>query len=615
MGAGNRCHGNLWPLVSYNRVMKSYSFASLATLSVLFGVIQPVSAQWQTQSILIKPGWTAVYLHVDPSYTSLASLIGGDPANPISEVWLWESTASSIQYVTSPQAPVNGSSQWATWARNASGASTLSTLVPNAAYLIHSQASTNYTWMIKGRPIAPNYLWTSSGINLIDFPTVPVSPPALDNFLALVPNFQTLADIYQYTGGELGPSNPFQVFSPHSVPVVRGQAFWIRSGNYFNNYFGPFQVAIDGGADFGDSSSLASFHLRNTTPSTVTVQLQLIPSEASPAGQPAIVSVPPLVVRGSLNASNLTYTASSLDVNSSLSWTLPPKGQAGSDIVVILGVNRVAFGNSTPGLYAGILKFTDSYHFTEVDVPVSAQPASYSGLWVGAAQVSQVANYLKTYQRDVNNAPVLGSNGAYVVTGLNTGLGATASAFPLRLILHNDGTNVVLMQRVFFGLDASANAILATSETKLDPNRLTTARRISAVLFPWTKNNDTWSFSGQLLPGSTLTAHVPLAYDDQASNPFLHTHHPDHNNLDTSYNPPQQQDRGLESYDLNRNITLSMNTVGTDFDSLTRYGQSFQGSYSEAVNMVGIGGAIRTFNVTGSFVINRISPIAVLTRP
>ena len=123
--------------------------------------------------------------------------------------------------------------------------------------------------------------------------------------------------------------------------------------------------------------------------------------------------------------------------------------------------------------------------------------------------------------------------------------------------------------------------------------------------------------TGRLLPGSTLTtvADVSLPYDDQASNPFLHTFHPDHDNLDHSRNPKVQLARGLTSYDINRRITLTLNSVGTDFDSLTQYGRSFRGAYNETISLVGIGGAPRTFNVAGTFLINRISPIAVLTVP
>jgi len=596
------------------RILHS-AFPLLAFLALWLGSLLPAEAQWQTQPFVVKPGWTAVYLHVDPSYTNLDSLIGGDPNNPISEVWLWMPTASTIQYVTSPQAPVTGSSQWSSWVRNGSGiGATLSSLVPNAAYLVHSLATTNYTWTVKGKPATPIYTWTTTGINLIGFPTVTTGPPALDTFLSLVPNFMSVATFYQYNGGDLGAANPSLVFAPHTVPVTRGKAFWVQSGSYYNNYFGPFQVALgSSGVVFGDSTSQSSFHLLNTTPTTVTVQLQLLPSEAPPAGQTPVVGVPPLVVRGALNSTNLTYSASSLTTSSSLSWTLPPQGQAGSDIVVNLGVNRAAFTNSAAGLFAGILKFTDSYGFTEVDVPVSAQPANYAGLWVGAASVTQVANYLKTYQLDTNNNPVVGTNGAYVITAVNTNLGAVSTAFPLRLIVHSDGTNAVLLQRVFYGSDINSNSIVATSESSLDPTQLGNARRITAVEFPYTPDNQTWSFAGQLEPGGTLTTAVGLPYDDQASNPFLHTYHPDHDNLDAAFK--NQLPIGSESYGLSRQITLTANSAGGDYNSLTQFGQSFQGVYTETITMTGLLNATRTFNVAGSFVLNRISPIAVLTRP
>src|SRR5882724_11760805 len=229
----------------FGQAMKIKFFAALAFVCLW---LCPAHAQWQSQSILVKPGWTAVYLQVDPSYTNLDYLVGGDPNNPISEIWQWQPTFSTIQFVTSAQAPITGSSQWSSWVRNGTNASsTLASLVPNAAYLVHSTAAGNYTWTIKGRPAVPNYSWTASGINLIGFPTVPVSPPVFDTFLSPVPDLQGVADIYQYPGGALGPLNPGQVFAPHSVPVTRGQAFWIRSAPYFNNYFGPFQVGLGNG--------------------------------------------------------------------------------------------------------------------------------------------------------------------------------------------------------------------------------------------------------------------------------------------------------------------------------------------------------------------------------
>ena len=591
----------------------------ISCLAVFSGIVLDARAQWQTQSVLVKPGWTAVFLHVDASYTNLDYLVGGDSSIPIDQIWMWQPTAVAAQFVTTPLQPITGSSQWSIWGRIGSGLgtpNTLATLAPNAAFLIHSVAPTNYTWRVKGKPVTPTYLWNITGINLIGFPTVTNNPPMLDDFLSLIPPFQSAADFYQYIGGPLSSFNPSYVYAPHAVPVTRGEAFWINSSNYFNTYFGPFQVdAVNSTTDFGDSKSRTSFHLRNRSASAVTVQLRLAPSEPPPDSThfQAISNVPPLAVRGSLNTTNLSYTALNLTTTNTLSWTLPPQGQSGSDIVIMLGVNRIQFGGVAGSLYAGILKFTDSYGFTEVDVPVSASPANYAGLWVGSASVSQVSNYLKTYQRDENNTPMTDSNGEYIVTGVNTNLGATAKAFPLRLILHNDGTNVLLLQRAFYGQDAGAHSIITTSESLLDPTKLGAARRITAAHLPWTPDNKTWKFTGALVPGGTLSTLATIQYDDQAANPFLHTYHPDHDNLNATFQ--NQLPIGSESYQIDRQITLSLLAPGNDYNAVTQYGQVFSGSYLETVTLTGIGATTRTFNVAGAFAINKISPVAVLSRP
>ena len=95
-------------------------------------------AQWITQSISLKAGWNAVYLHVDVSYDTLDELIAFDASNPIQEVWLWTPTPTTMQFVQSPQEPVDSGSQWASWKRSAAGgASRLQRLIGNAAYLVY----------------------------------------------------------------------------------------------------------------------------------------------------------------------------------------------------------------------------------------------------------------------------------------------------------------------------------------------------------------------------------------------------------------------------------------------------------------------------------------------
>ena len=581
---------------------------------LLFGFCRLAEAQWQTQSLLIKPGWTAVYLHVDASYQTIDQLVGADLSNPISEIWQWRPAPSTLQFVTTPQSPTMGNSQWANWARIGLGInSTFNALVPNAAYLIHSIAATNYNWQLKGTPVAPSYAWSSSGLNFSDFPTPGVNPPAFDSFLSLAPALQSAAEIYQYVGGALGPTNPARLFAYHTTPVTRGQAFWMRAGSLFNNYFGPFQVVFAGpsGLSFGDLVSQIGFHLRNVTPTNVTVSLSLLLSESPPLGQPAIAGVPPLLVRGALNTSNLTYAFSALNVGSTQSWVLPPQGQTGSDITVVLGLNRYAIANPAGALLGGVLQFTDSFGFSVVNVPVSAQAGSDAGLWVGNANVTQVGNYLKIYQTDTNNQPVLSTNGNYVITGINTNLGTVARPFPLRLIVHSNGTNAFLLQRVFYGVGLGSNTVVATTESALDPTQLGNARRISATHLPWSSANVPWAFAGQLVQGGNLTTTALVAYDDQSTSPFLHTYHPDHDNLDATFST--QLPQGSESYQITRQIRLAISPPGSDFASLTSAAQSLYGNYSEAITLAGLGGATRTFNVSGNFALNRISTISTLT--
>ena len=580
------------------------------------------SAQWVTQTIALKAGWNAVYLHVDPSHQSLAESIGSDITNPIMEVWRWAPALSTLQFVQTPQAPVEGA-QWASWDRNAVTDQLLQRLVGNSAYLI--RVGTNvatYTWTVKGKPFPPAYEWTTTGLNFLGFPTVPVNAPTFESFLAKAPDLQQNAEVYQYPGGELGSGNPARVYAFRTVKVNRGQAYWIRAGTVFNQYFAPFEVVLSStrGVGFGDSLNASSFRLRNLSPTNVTVTLKLVASETPPAGQAAIAGTPPLLVRGALNTTNLTYTYSNLVVNGTYSWTFAAKGQPGSEVEVVLGLNRVAMGGSVGDNFAGVLRLTDSFGHAQVEMPVTASAASSAGLWVGAATVTQVGQYLKSYNRNNQNNPVMDTNGQYVVTGLNTNIGTVARAYPLRLIVHNPevgGGNAVLLQRAFVGMDPWTNGVVALSEASLGAPYLSQARRLSAAHLPWTGTNGCWSFNGALGVATNLSTVVTLNYDDQESNPFLHTYHPDHDNLDTSFK--NQLGQGSESYTVTREIRLGVVPPEGESAAFTTSGKSVSGTYAETITVKGLARAggtydTRVFEVRGSFSLSRISSIPTLTR-
>lgn len=500
------------------------------------------------------------------------------------------------------------------WKRPTSQTGQLRRLVGGVACLVYTTA--DFTWALKGRPAPPNYRWTTSGLNFIGFPTVPVSPPSMEAFFGQVASFRQNTEIFQYPGGELGPGNPAKVFADRTTPVTRGKAFWMRSGNVYNRYYGPFEIVSSGakGVDFRGNLSAISLRLRNHTANDLTVTLQLVASEAPPAGQTAIVGEPTLLVRGDQNISDLSYSYTDLNANGSQSWTLKGAGQPGSEVEIVLGLNRAAITDEPGALLAGILRLSDSLGHTQVDLPVSATVASNAGLWVGAAAVTQVRSYLKSFQRDSDDAPVVGTNNAYVVTGVSTNFGAVARPFPLRLIVHSDNTSAHLLQHVFYGLDPTTNHVNATRESMLDPNQLASARRISAVHLPVTPTNTIWKFVGPLKLGNSLTATVTLDHGDQASNPFLHTYHPDHDNLDNRDKTfTQALATGFESYKITRVIRLTPSVPTDDFGAITRSGQRFTGVYDETVTFTGKGTEFRAFETQGAFLLNRINPIATLT--
>lgn len=615
----------------------NFSIRSFLLLALLVLSQLQIRAQWLTQSFNLKSGWNAVYVNVDARYDTLDDLVGADVSNPIQEIWLWSPSPNTAQFIKDPQTPSEVNS-WLTWLRSDGPSSSLIRLPGNVACLVRS--TSDFTWTLKGKPVASTFDWTGSGLNFIGFPTVPSNPPTFDTFFTPAPELKFSAEIFRYVGGAI-TDNPKQVLDLTQTQVRRGEAFWIRSQT-FNKYFGPVETVLgsSGTLDFDDTLGQQSFRLRNHTKADLTVQLAMVASETPPAGQTPIVALPPMLMRGPINLTNLTYGYSTLA--SPLTVTLKADGQPGSDLEVVLGLNRSAMNQAPGSLLAGVLRITDSLGYSQIDVPVSAKVNSTAGLWVGNAVVSAVNQYLTTYHtvatdiemntlltnltllpapdgisyaREPSSGRIIkftGTNGTYLVKNVNTDSGSVARPYPLRLIIHNDPTaKARLLERVFIGQNTGGDQIVTTKETLLDPNALASARRISAAHLPFTTANEGWLFSGALALGTNITATATVSYDDQSSNPFLHTYHPDHDNLDALFKNTLNQ--GEESYGIRRLFRLQVNPPATDFDSLTSSGMQFGGQYSETITLIGRDNFSRNFDVSGAFKLNRITTTPTLT--
>lgn len=361
------------------------------------------SAQWLTQSIDLKSGWNAVYLHVDVSHDTVENILL-QPPNPdnlnIQEIWRWQPSVTLSQFIDSPQEPLETSSNWRSWKRSGAAGSPLQYLYGNAAYLIFSTA--NFTWTVKGRPLAPDYQWTTSGLNFIGFPTPEINPPDFDAFLSKAASLQQ-AEFIQYTAGEATTNdqmNLSRVFALRTTPVARGRAFWINLKNAYNRYYGPFEVVgmRAGGIDFAESRSTSSFRLKNATPQPLTVTMEFLPSENDPGNNP--VAIPPLLLRGERNPENFTYEHTVIAAGTPHSWSLSAAGQPGSEVEVVVGLNRFALSGNPGDRFGGILRLTDSLGLSQVDASVAAALGSSAGLWVGNAAVTHIQNVQKTWLRD-----------------------------------------------------------------------------------------------------------------------------------------------------------------------------------------------------------------------
>lgn len=582
--------------------------------AALFFAVASVHAQWKEEVVPLVGGWNAVYLHVDTSDRLLSDWVGGDTSNPIEEIWMWVPPRPGTRTINDPSVPQSGDVEWQRWSRALGPSSSLLFLPGNVAILVRVSSNVqNYNWVIRGRALPPEQSWTSSGLNFIGFPVPAVNPPLWSDFLGPSRALHNHAEIYRYVGGEMSSSNPQRIFTTllRATRMVRNHAYWVRSEEY-NRYFGPFEVELQDpqGVHFGSRTSQYLLRLKNATDDPVTITANLLHSLAAPtANEPEVVGATPMIVRGERDMSDLTYEFSRFGEDH-IGWTLTPKGQPGSVVDVVLGLDRSLMEGEPGDLFAAILRLTDDLGMIQVDLPVTASIAHSTGLWIGNAMINEVQHYLVQYDRvGMDGTPQMDEYGSYRIFSTNTTMGATVRSYPLRLLVHQ-GTNgnAKLMQRIYFGIDSSGATILARTEDLLNQDRLEEARQVSVIHLPWSADNEMWTFDGPLGPGAEITAEVVIPYTHEASNPFVHTYHPDHDNLDARFE--NELPRGVESYDIVRKMTLTVqDPVRTDFGSIVNASGMIIGVYEEELILLGRGEASRTLHSRGAFAMNQVVDI------
>jgi len=559
-----------------------YFFFALGSL--LFAVT--ARAQWQSTTYTLKGGWNSIYLHGDAKHDTIANLL---PAEVL-EVWRWNPNPNQVGFITSPLVPAAGTPEWSVWKRDGSVLS-LSTLTGQTAYLVKCSgaASDTQTVTIAQQTLPPANSWVRNGANFLGFPSYKNGStyPTMGSYFSTFPAaLAANSKVYKYVGGELGPSNPVQIFSPSTEPLDATQGYWF-SAELVGNFNAPLEVSLSTGSalDFGRNGNIITARLYNRSSSIATIAIAPVASAAAPASQETIAASVPITQR-TFDAATATWTEALLDAGG-ITQVIAP----GSTVELSFGISRAEMTAAAGSLYASFLRFTDSASLTDLLLPVRARTSSFAGLWVGDALVSAVES--KPESDEVT---------------------ATSSSYPLRYIVHVDDSGTArILSQVFLGqLDVAGNARgLCTKESGLLSSAKSGAARIVAAHLPLDR---VLTATGAVGNDTTLTQTIDIPFNDP-TNPFVHKYHPDHDNKSAS---GSALTAGQESYNVSREVTFTFTASPPEGSIITGWGSSvIGGNYAETIQGlskdtlgVGTGDGIQ---LSGTFKLRRVSEIGELT--
>ena len=529
-------------------------------------------AQWQTTTYPLNSGWNSIYLHGNASYVTPDVLFASK--SEVLEVWRWNPNPNQVGFTSTPLLPSSGTPEWSKWVRGAVGNS-LTGLTGQSAYLVRCSAAVSVA--IAQKPMPPSNTWVRSGANFLGFPSSKATGnfPTFSSYFATFPAaISASSKIFKYVGGDLGPGNPQQIFSPNLERVNRDQAYWFSS-EVVGNFYAPAQVSLSNseGFAFGRRGSVITARVMNRTAAVMTLRVTPVASNSPPSGQELITAAVPLTRR---------------TLNDAAEWVETPIAAAYDEVIapnssveLSFGINRSLMTGAANALYASLLRFTDSANTFDILLPATARQSSSAGLWIGDATVSAVES------KPLANA-----------------MKPAGSTFPLRYLIHvaDDGTARVLSQ-VFMGpMAAAPHAFgLCRSEAGLKADAKSAARRLVATHLPLDLAP---AATGSFGIGGTLACTIATPFNDP-TNPFVHQYHPDHDNKSGQ----TALVAGQESYSVTRQVSFTFTETPPGGGSATGWGSSvIGGTYGEVVS----GLHKQTISLTGTFELRRASELGTL---
>ncbi|HVV74113.1 MAG TPA: hypothetical protein VHI52_21850, partial [Verrucomicrobiae bacterium] len=496
----------------------------------------------------------------------------------------------------------------------------LFTVRPNHSYLVNVSGSQVVQVSVSGQPSIRPTTFEPDAFTLRGFPVDPSNPPTFQDYFAPSPAHYNPASAALQRMYRLNNSTAQWVLVAPTDRLTRGEAYWVYTSGS-SSYDGPLSVtpSVGDGLNFGATAGEKDLTLQNRTSNPLEITI------------------------ADLGLSNLPLVYYGFPTNSTLrSWLPLPRSYtlnlpANSTQRFRIGVQR---GQMTNDTFATVLSVGDG-RGTQYHVVVAAQrstpftgkgglyrggthqpldggvtsipPALEAGLWVGDVTVNAVA---ETYNNQTNTTPTTGS-------------------FDLRLILHVTPTGVTRLLREVIEMyqngtyttnDAGQRVVsqpgqyvLLTDDSLLPQytgvalrDGTPVGRRISTAGFDFEPPGGTnfLTMTGSFGVGNSVTTTIRLT-PQTPTNPFLHRYHPDHDNLDSFFNPISGSNAVQEVYTISRQIELQFAATDPTGQTATDYGYNEIGGYYQET----ISGLHRNpLATSGVFHLRRLSTAPVLNQ-
>lgn len=580
--------------------MKRRSFMT-ALFALLLFTFSPevVWAEPVSQTFMLKPGWNAVFLEVEPDDNDPATDNDSDPAvvfsgiSDLISVWWWNPRTSTVEYIQSPDELVAEQPQWMVYFPDPDPndefehhpSTNLFAIHGETAYLIHLGGSADVTWTVTGEPKVPKIEWKSNSFNFVGFHLTEGQEPHFQDFFS-ASQAHAGQEIYRLDNA----TGTWERVTDPTIPMIHGEAFWVYCQGH-SEFTGPLSVQLEqgGGLDYGTALVEQDLRVLNNSNADKAVTLSAAPS----AGYLHYWKFDP--------QNNVAgwFPFSSTDFTIAIKF--------GEKQTLRLGVSRAGF--TAGDTYATNVEIKDEDGMT-ILLPVSVEGISFAGLWVGDATITKVSEVR------ISDTSV-----------------PTGSEFSFRLIIHAADTGEVhLLKEVIqmwqegtwkpdpddlgkLIVDDPGHFVLLGDDS-LIPNYTGAAmrdgrlvgRRISSANFGFTSPvvlNGNWGDE------TTLSTTLILSEDDP-SNPFMHRYHPDHQVLNSSGEIIVGQ-----SYEVTRVITMEFRDRDSQGRPITgipiiSWGSTDTGGiYHETIT----GLHKDPIYIQGTFRLHKVSDVGTLTMP